>query len=151
VIEHQPARQRELAEVKNQIAEQLRQRAAVALAQKDGEAKLAELRKGGNALSWSAPREVSRREAGGLTNEALRRVVAADVSKLPAYVGLPANDGYTIIRISKVIEAAPQAADREIAEQTAQMLGAADYEAFVASLKGRADISVNAANLEKKQ
>ena len=151
VIEHQPARQRELAEVKNQIAEQLRQRAAVALAQKDGEAKLAELRKGGNVLSWSAPREVSRREAGGLTNEALRRVVAADVSKLPAYVGLPANDGYTIIRISKVIEAAPQAADREIAEQTAQMLGAADYEAFVASLKGRADISVNAANLEKKQ
>lgn len=161
VIEHQPARQRELAEVKNQIAEQLRQRAAVALAQKDGEAKLAELRdgeaklaeprKGGNPLSWSAPREVSRREAGGLTNEALRRVVAADVSKLPAYVGLPANDGYTIIRISKVVEAAPQAADREIAEQTAQMLGAADYEAYVASLKGRADISVNAANLEKKQ
>jgi peptidyl-prolyl cis-trans isomerase D len=151
VLEHQPAKQRELAEVKNEIAAQLRQRAAVALAQKDGEAKLAELRKGGNPLTWSAPREVSRREAGGLPNEVLRRVVAADTSKLPAYVGLPANDGYTIIRISKVVEVAPQAADREIAEQTAQMLGAADYEAYVASLKGRADVSVNAANLEKKQ
>jgi hypothetical protein len=30
------------------------------------------------------------------------------------------------------------------------MQGAADYEAYVASLKGRASISVNAANLEKK-
>jgi hypothetical protein len=31
------------------------------------------------------------------------------------------------------------------------MIGDAEYEAYIASLKGRADISVNAANLEKKQ
>jgi hypothetical protein len=31
------------------------------------------------------------------------------------------------------------------------MLGAADYESYVASLKGRADIEVNSANLEKSQ
>jgi peptidyl-prolyl cis-trans isomerase D len=151
VVEHQPAKQRELAEVKDEIAAQLRQTEALALARKDGEAKLAELRKGGNPVSWSAPREVSRREAGGLPAEALRRVVAADVSKLPAYVGLPANDGYTLIRISKVIEVPPSAEDKEIVGQTAQMLGAADYEAYVASLKGRADISINSANLERKQ
>jgi peptidyl-prolyl cis-trans isomerase D len=151
VLEHQPARQRDFREVKDEIAAQLRNQEALALARKDGEAKLAELRKGGEPVKWSAPREVSRREAGGLPNEALRRVVAADVSKLPAYVGLPANDGYLIVRISKVTEARPQADLKELVEQTQQMLGAADYESYMASLKGSAKISINAANLEKSQ
>ena len=151
VTDHQPARQRELAEVKDEIAAQLRQREALALAQKDGEAKLAALRKGGNPVSWSAPREVSRRDAQGLPAEALRQVVAADVSKLPAYVGLPASDGYMLIRISRVTEVPPQGDAKQLTVQAAQMLGNADYESYMASLKSRADISVNAANLEKKQ
>jgi len=151
VVEHQPARQRELAEVKDDIARELRSREALELARKEGEAKLAELRKGAAAATWSTPREVSRRDAAGLPADALRRVVAADVSKLPAYVGLPTNDGYLLIRISKVSEAPVQGDAKQLAEQTGQMLGAADYESYVASLKGSADISVNSANLEKKQ
>lgn len=152
VVEHQPAKQREFAEVKDEIATQLRGREALALAQKEGEAKLAGLRKGADAgLKWSAPREVSRTDAGGLAADALRRIVAADVSKLPAYVGVPMNDGYLLVRISKVTEAPPQGDVKEIAQETEQMLGGADYESYVASLKGSADISVNAANLEKKQ
>jgi peptidyl-prolyl cis-trans isomerase D len=151
VVEHQPARQREFAEVKDEIANQLRGREALAAAQKDGEAKLAELRKGGDPVKWSAARQVSRADAGGLGADALRRVVAADVSKLPAYVGLATNDGYLLVRISKVTEAPPQGNAKELEQQTEQVLGAADYESYVASLKGRADISVNAANLEAKQ
>ena len=151
VVEHQPARQRELAEVKDEIASQLRNREALQMARKEGEAKLAELRKGAAPVAWSAPREVSRREAGGLSAEVLRRVVAADVSKLPAYVGLPTNDGYLLVRISKVTDAPPQGDAKELTQQTEQMLGSADYQSFVASLKGSADISINTANLEKKQ
>jgi peptidyl-prolyl cis-trans isomerase D len=151
VTEHQPAKQREFAEVRDEIAAQLRQREALELAHKDGEAKLAELRKGGGPVTWSAPREVSRRDAQGLPADALRRVVAADVAKLPAYVGLPVSDGYVLIRISKVTEQPPQGEAKEVVAQTAEMLGSADYEAYVASLKARADISINSANLEKKQ
>ena len=151
VVEHQPAKQRELAEVKDEIAAQLRRQQALEAAHKDGEAKLAELKKGGNPVGWSAPREVSRRDAQGLPAEALRRVVAADVSKLPSYVGLPVSDGYVLLRISKVTEAPPQGEAKEVLAQAAELLGSADYEAYVASLKASADISVNAVNLEKKQ
>jgi peptidyl-prolyl cis-trans isomerase D len=151
VLEHQPARQREFSEVKNEVATRLRNEAALALARKEGEAKLAELRKGGEAVKWGAAREVSRRDAGGLSNEALRHVVAADVSKLPAYVGLPTSDGYLLMRISKVTEVPPPQNAKELAAQTGQMLGAADYESYVASLKGNADIEINSANLEKTQ
>ena len=151
VLEHQSARQQQFAEVKDEIVQRLRQSAAAELAHKDGEAKLAELRKGGNPVSWSAPREVSRGEAQGLPAQALRLVVSADVSKLPAYVGLPVSDGYVLLRISKVTNPPPAGNPQELVAQTANMLGSADYEAYVASLKGRADISIDSANLGKKE
>jgi peptidyl-prolyl cis-trans isomerase D len=151
VIDYQPARQREFPEAKDEIAAQLRQQRAVELAHEDGEAKLAELRKGSDPVTWSAPREVSRRAAQGLPAEALRRVVAADVSKLPAYVGLPVGDGYVLFRISKVTDVPPQEDARQLEAQAAEMQGSADYQAYLASLKGRADISINTENVEKKQ
>src|SRR5262249_5968104 len=64
VVEHQPAAQRKLEEIKDQIAALLQRQEAAALARKDGEAKLEALRKGGDAagVKWSAPRTVSRRD-----------------------------------------------------------------------------------------
>ena len=75
------------------------------------------------------------------------------MSKLPAYVGADKGDtGYALYRISKVIEpdaktdaqAAADVANLERAE------GGADYDAFVASLRQRADIKINEKNLERK-
>ncbi|HEX7053527.1 MAG TPA: SurA N-terminal domain-containing protein [Burkholderiales bacterium] len=151
VVEHQPERQREFAEVKDEIAAELRRREALALARKDGEAKLAELRRGGDPVKWSAPREVSRRDPGGLRSEALRRVVAADVAKLPAYVGLPTEEGYLLIRISKVTEVPPQGDPRQLAAQAEQLLGQTALAAYLASLRSQADISINQENLEKSR
>ncbi|HEY3076974.1 MAG TPA: SurA N-terminal domain-containing protein [Burkholderiales bacterium] len=153
VIEHQPAAQRKYEEVKNEIGEFLRRREALRLAEQEGAAKLEQLKKGENpALTWSASRMVSRRAAQGLQAEVLRKVVAADATKLPAYVGMAIPEtGYLIVRITKVIEGeAPAAGDKQFEARAAGMQGAADYESYVSSLKGRADISINAANLEKK-
>jgi peptidyl-prolyl cis-trans isomerase D len=152
VLEHQPAAQRSFEEVKGQIAAELRQREASALALKDGQAKLEKLRKGEDAgVKWSAPRLVSRRDAQGMTLNVLRQVVAADTSKLPAYVGVPIPDGgYALLRISKVIEEPVKEGDPQVAARFAQLYGAAQYEAMVESLRSRADIDINAANLEKK-
>jgi peptidyl-prolyl cis-trans isomerase D len=152
VLEHQPAAQRSFEEVKGQIAAELHQREASALALKDGQAKLEKLRKGEDAgVKWSAPRLVSRRDAQGMTLNVLRQVVAADTSKLPAYVGVPIPDGgYALLRISKVIEEPVKEGDPQVAARFAQLYGAAQYEAMVESLRSRADIDINAANLEKK-
>jgi len=151
VVEHQPAAQRKFEEVKDEIAQTLRRREAVAAAQKDGTAKLEELKKGANPVTWSAPKLVSRRDAQGLPADVLRRVVAADVAKLPAYIGLPISDaGYLLLRITKVVDAKPQGDPKQVEARAAQVQGSADYEAFVTSLKARASISVNSGNLEKK-
>jgi len=151
VLEHQPAAQRKFEEVKGEIAQLLRQREASALAFKDGAAKLDKLRKGEDAgVRWGPARLVSRRSAQGLPAELLRRVVSADVSKLPAYVGVPVPDaGYVLLRISRVVEG-KAGADAQDEARYAGMMGAAQLEAYVASLRERTSVSVNAAILEKK-
>ena len=152
VIAHEPEAQRKFDEVKDEIADILRREEAFKLAEKDGNAKLAELQKGGNAgLAWSAPKLVSRRDAQGLAGDVLRKVVAADVSKLPAYLGMPVGDAsYLLVRITKVVEGKPAPDDKQREARVAATIGGAEFEAYLASLKGRADISINGANVEKK-
>jgi peptidyl-prolyl cis-trans isomerase D len=150
VVEHQPAAQRQLDEVKNEIAALLQRQEAGELARKDGEAKLAELRKGGAAgVKWGAPMTVSRRDPKKLPGEVLRPVMAADTSKLPAYVGLPAGDAYMLVRVSKVVEGDPKQGGDPL-PRAAGLAGAAQFEAYLASLRKQADISVNPSNLERK-
>ena len=151
VIEHRAEEPIKYDDVKAAIGEMLRRRAAAGLAQKDGEAKLAELRKGKDGgLKWSPARTVSRREAQGMPPELVQRAVSADVSTLPAYVGVPVPEGYLLLRISKVIEADAKEADPQTAARINALYGRSQYEAFVSSLRARGDVEINQPNLEKK-
>ena len=154
VLEHEAASLRKFADVKQEIEKTLRQREALELAKKDGAAKVSKLRLGAAvALKWGAPQQVSRREAKGLSREALRRIVTADVSKLPAYVGAEKDDaGYAIYRIGKVIEPGNKNEAQRSADvaRLERLEGTAEYGAFVASLRKRAEIEINEKNLERK-
>jgi peptidyl-prolyl cis-trans isomerase D len=151
VVEHEPAAQRKFEDVRAEITELLRRREAAELARKEGAAKLGELRQGADAgLKWGQPRTVSRREPQGLPIEVLRQVMGADAAKLPAYVGVPAGEsGYLVLRISKVVDA--EAAGQDALQRPATLLGAAQYDAYVASLREQADIEINPKSLEKQQ
>jgi peptidyl-prolyl cis-trans isomerase D len=154
VAEHQAEAQRPLAEVKADVERRLAQREATELARAEGAAKLAELAKGGDAgLQWGASRTVSRRDAQGLPLPALRKVMAADVAKLPAYAGLDSGEkGYAIYRVTKVIPGEFKAGAQSAGEIAAidQQTGAEQVDAYIASLRARAKIEINRANLEKK-
>ncbi len=152
VVEHQAAAQRKFEEVKDEIVELLRRREASALALKEGTAKLEQLRRGEDAgVKWGVSRLVSRRDAQGLPANVLRQVVAADTAKLPVYLGIPIPDGgYVLLRISRVIEEQVKESDPQVAARAAALFGSAQYEAYITSLRSRADISVNSATLEKK-
>jgi peptidyl-prolyl cis-trans isomerase D len=151
VLEHEPAAQRKFEEVRADIIELLRRREAAELARKEGAAKLGELRKGADAgLRWGEPRTVSRREPQGLPGDVLRQVMGADAAKLPAYVGVPTGEsGYLLLKISKIIDA--EAAGQDALKRPAALLGAAQYDAYIASLREQADIEINPKSLEKQQ
>jgi len=153
VVEHQPAAQRKLEEVKGDIAETLRTREASALALKDGSAKLEALRKGQDAgVKWSAPRMISRRESQNLPANVARQVFGADSSKLPAFIGAPIPDaGYVLLRVSRVVDEPAKEVDPQTALRAAGLYGNAQYEAFVESLRSRADIEVRPGSLTEKK
>ena len=154
VAEHQPATQRPFAEVKTEVERKLTQKEAAALARKDGAARLAALAKGvDEGLRWSAEKIVSRRDLQGLAPAAVRRIMAADVSRLPAYLGVERGDqGYAIYRVSKVIAGNTAGGDRKPEEIAAldRAAGSEQLNAYVASLRARAKIEINQENLEKK-
>src|SRR5688572_31345119 len=153
VLEHQPAAQRKLEEVKGEITEMLRTREGSALALKEGNAKLEQLRKGQDAgVKWGPPRMISRRESQGFPPNVMRQVFAADTAKLPAYVGIPIPDaGYMLLRVSKVVDEPAKEADPQAAVRAASLYGNAQYEAFVESLRTRADIEIRPGSLTEKK
>lgn len=154
VLEHQSATLRKFADVKDQIEKKLRHDEALKLAAKDGAAILSKLRLGADVgLKWGAPQLVSRRDPKGLSQEALRRIVGADVSKLPAYVGAEKDGaGYAIYRISKVVEPAKKTDAQHTSDlsRIEAIEGAAEYAAYVASLRKSAEVEINEKNLERK-
>ena len=154
VLEHQPAAQKKFEDVRGEIEQALRRAEAAKLAQQEGEAKLAELRKGGDAgLKWGAPKAVSRRSPQGVPSTALRQIQGADASKLPAYVGAErGEEGYMIYRVGRLLEPEPkpEAQKATDAARAAQQAGTEQLDAYVASLRARARVEVNKANLEKK-
>jgi peptidyl-prolyl cis-trans isomerase D len=154
VLEHRPATVRPLDQVRGDIVKKLTDDEALKLARAAGEARLAELQAGKTpAVGWGQPRTVSREAAGGLDPRAIGAAFRADAAKLPSYVGVDlAPGGYTIYRISRVSEAgAPdpaklRAAETSLARQESRMA----YQAFLSGLKARSDVTINEANLVKK-
>jgi peptidyl-prolyl cis-trans isomerase D len=153
VAEHKPEALRPFEEVKTEVAAALARRAAAAMAKKEGEAKLAALAKGGDAgLAWGAPKEVSRQDAKGVPEAALRKIMSADAQKLPAYAGAERGDeGFVIYRISRVVAAAPQtpAQTAESRSHYDRQAGAEQLDAYLLALRARAKVEVRPAAFEK--
>ena len=155
VVDYRPASLKPLAEVQADITKRLSAEEAGKLAQKEGEALLASLQKGGKAdVSWGSARTVSRSAAVGIAADAKPGVFSANPDKLPAYAGGRLEDGsYVLYRISAV-QAYKASANDPQAGQLAQQYVALKTQdqmgAYFASLKARHPVTINKAALETK-
>jgi peptidyl-prolyl cis-trans isomerase D len=141
--------------VRADIEQKLRREAAVQRATEAGEAMLAKLKQGeARDIKWSAPRMVSRRDPGGLDPAVVRTAMGLDASRLPVYFGeIRAGEGYVVYRLSKMV-AAQQRADDALRQDLERLRGraaATQYGSYVASLRARADVSINRENFAKQQ
>lgn len=156
ILEHKPAALQSLEAVKADIEKHLRREAAVVLATKDGEEKLARLVKGEAVdLDWSKGRSVSRSEAQGLSPDALRVIFKADTSKLPAHAGISSEgNGYVLYRIAavKTADAFKDDSRRSIlAQQYARLVADEEFSAWMAMLRKKYPVEINKAALESKE
>lgn len=139
VLKHQPARTLPLAEVKEGVRQRLLASQAEALARKDGEARLAQLKADANSGELGEALTVSRAKPESLPRPVLEAVLAADTAKLPAVVGvaLP-GEGYVVVRVDKVLprEVRPEDA-QALRGQYAQAWARAESEAYYQALRTR--------------
>ncbi|MGI4721662.1 MAG: SurA N-terminal domain-containing protein [Janthinobacterium lividum] len=146
VVEFKPASKRPLAEVDAQIRQRVTLEEAARLARAAGEQKLAAAKASGDATGFGAPTMVSRTKQPAINTTAAIAVLKADVSKLPAYVGVEVpGQGYGVYRIGKVSQPAqPDAARRtQEKEQIANLVGQAEMYNFIEALKVKAKAKVN--------
>ena len=155
VIDYKPATTRPFDDVKVDIRRQLERNAASELAQKTAKEKLALLEQGKDAgLSFGKPVTLTRNQAQpGFPPDALIKIFQANASKLPAYVGAPAERGsFSIYKMTQVVTAPAPDPERLKAfnNRVGDQVGHELFNAYLASLKTKADVKINQANLEKK-
>ncbi len=152
VVEHRPAADQTLEQVKPVVEALLRRDRARDLVRKDGEEKLAKLQAGEKLdLSWTPPRPVVRQMAQGPIAGLVHAMFRVPADKLPAYVGeqLP-NGAYGIYRIESVRKAAGEEAEAVRKAALAQLLREqteSDMGAYLGALRERYPVDINRAVL----
>jgi peptidyl-prolyl cis-trans isomerase D len=155
VIGYKPAAQKPYAEASAAIQAKLKQEEAAKLVTKKGQEDLEQLKQGKElaGLSWSKPQLVSRKSLGDLPPVTVNPVFKADAKKLPVYLGTANQDGgYTLVKISKVVEAAAadEAKRKATAEQLQQGVAQNEFGAALKSLRGSASVKISQSALGQK-
>jgi peptidyl-prolyl cis-trans isomerase D len=148
LVEYKPTTKRPLEEVKETVRTSVTQSEALKLAAKTGQDKLAALKAKDDTTGFAAAAVVTRTKP--TLGEATVEVMKADVTKLPAYVGvdLPGR-GYAVYRIGKVSQPATVDAARRTAEQQQITNAMAQQEmvAYIEALKAKSKVKINANSL----
>jgi len=139
VLEYAPAHQRPFADVKAQVREKVAAEQAAALARKDGEARLAQLRAAPETALTEPAQTLSRAQTREQPRALVDAVLQAAAGKLPAFVGVDlGGDGYAVVKLLKVLGRDPAAGDATRTQaQYAQAWGDAESQAYYAALKTR--------------
>jgi peptidyl-prolyl cis-trans isomerase D len=140
VAQYNPARVPPLADVKDKVRGLLVNKLAAEQAKKAGEARLAALKaNAADTAGLAAAVTVSRAKPQGLSRAQLEAVLGADAAKLPAVVGVAAEDGgYVVVRINQM---QPRDAavidDKRAAQQYTGAWARAEAQAYLAALKSQ--------------
>jgi len=128
------------------------------MAQNLGKEKLALLEQGKSdkeaGVAFAPAVTLTRREIQpGFSPDALKKIFQADPAKVPQYAGATnERGGFSIYRVAKVIE--PPATDPSkvitAGKQIGDQIGRELYSGYLATLKAKAGVKINQANLEKK-
>jgi len=155
LAEYKPASTKPFEEVCAVIANRLQREQAVALANKEGQALLEQLRQGKAVnVAWEAPKSITRQRTQGIAESAVEQAFKADAHKLPAYVGIEnPQGGFQLLKIGSVTEvgAIDEAKRKGYVQALSELLASEYSAAYLASLKRQADIKIHKEKLAKSE
>jgi peptidyl-prolyl cis-trans isomerase D len=146
VVEFRPASKRALADVEVAIRQRVTLEEATRLARQAGEAKLNAVKASGDATGFGETKVLSRTTPPTINQTAAIAALKADVSKLPAYVGVDVpGQGYSVVRIGKVSQPAQldEARRKQEAQQISELAGQQAMVDYVEALKVKAKAKVS--------
>ena len=153
LVDYKPKALQPFEGVKTSIETLLKNKEAQVLASKDGEARLEELKKGDDKLTWGAAKSVSRLDARQLPPPAAQSVFRMDTGKLPSYTGveLPGT-GYALYKLSKLQpgEKLDAARTQGMLKQLGNLAAQEEVQLYLAALRSRYKVEINPAALELK-
>jgi len=147
VADHQPERQQKLDEVRDVIKNELIATEGAKLAEKQGQALLAQLKagKGVDGQKWGELQTVSRRNPGNMIAGDVRAVFSAAITTLPAFAGSKHDNGdYAIYQIASVAAgAAVNDAERtQLAGAMMQMAARSQLGSYLETLRQKYPIKM---------
>ncbi|MDR3351606.1 MAG: SurA N-terminal domain-containing protein [Zoogloeaceae bacterium] len=151
VLEYKPSARLPFERVKDEIARELQQKAALARAAEQGAATLAELVAGKEvSVRWNPAETLSRVAPGKLDAAAIRAVFSVDAATLPRYVGVTVpEEGYVLYRINKVTpREANEAELKGLGMQLAFIQGRTQLQAYLAALRQKNKVEINHKGME---
>jgi hypothetical protein len=104
--------------------------------------------------TWGEPQMINfSSQIKGMNEEVRKQILRADVAKLPGYSGVESPSGYTLIRITRVVEPEKLDAEKEknIAQAMQQAVGQEQFSAYLASLKLKGDVKIRKEQLVEKK
>jgi peptidyl-prolyl cis-trans isomerase D len=146
IADYKPVARQPLASVQTTIEGMLKQQQAQTLAREAGEASLAALKKGEDALAWSSVKTVSRLDSRQIPQVAVPAVFRLDATKLPAYAGveLPGR-GYALFKVTKVSagENLDNARRQAMLGQLGNLAMQEEVQLYLEALRTRYKVDVN--------
>jgi peptidyl-prolyl cis-trans isomerase D len=147
LLETKPSIIRPFDEVKNQIARILIERQSQEMAEKEGKVMLEQLNQGNTvSVQWGAGQVVGYSASSKDINDALRRqILSADTTKVPTYLGLKAANGYTVVRISKILEAekVDDTKKKNMIAGLVQSTGQEQFSRYLTVLKEKSNVKIH--------
>ena len=152
VVEHKAATLKPLEEVQKELIQLLLQKESTSLAWKEGAERLERLRKGETVdLPFSTPKIMGREGTEQIAPTVLEAAFRADRNKLPSYVGVELNDGYVLVRVSKVV--APKLdenSEKNAQTELGRAMGGTEFRAYQKALRTAATVTINQKAIEPK-
>lgn len=148
IIEYQPETIQALEIVKDQVIEAVKKQMAKAKAIEVGENKLKLLQSSPESVdeaTWNDAKSISYMQSHGMNPEELRAIFKANADKLPHYVGLESAEGFTLIRINKIIEPSDKEKEKFDAfkKQLQQMITQEETTAYLAAIRKQYEVKIN--------
>ncbi|CAH1385215.1 SurA N-terminal domain-containing protein [Candidatus Nitrotoga sp. M5] len=146
LLEYKPVSTRPFKEVNESIRKKLQRKQALESAVKQGQLVLAQLQSGEKVnVDWTVPTAITREQHPGFDNRMARHAFQADVTTLPAYVGIENElSGYELIRVDEIKEVADidEVHHARYMQQLRQITGEEMFQAYLADAKKNSDITM---------